>query len=580
MVNRALSSFRPAVRLSVFLLVLFARPAWAGDPLIERVDALAASGASELALRILDEAGASDPRDPRWETHERRRLDLHRALRQPQPIAARIRALPTEASPALRRHAAIRLAEASIEAGNGDGARDQLYAALAEVSGEERAHVLARLAALELARGRWREAESLLDQAGGTTSGPIERLRAEIDLRAGRPRAALSRAAAGGSPSGRLVLLTAALRAKARPPGEVLAEAQRLAQAAETEPGVRRAAWILRAEAARSAGQTVREISSLEQALALPDTGHHTYLQATADDLQTAYRRLGEAVGRSAGLRAADGAGWLAHAKTYTPDEGYYARAVYAFLAQASDAPSIRDTAQARLADSLLAAGLPATLEALYPPASRAAAPVPVRQRLLDAALARGDFKAAVSLMDELPPPAEDRALGWALRRARTLLYAGYRHEALVLLSSLLDEPRFDDEFAGAYLQVVFDLQALSLHEQALVLLEGISRRVDNARMQRELLYWQADSLAALGRHAAAAEHYLRSASHGGASPSDPWGQAARFHAAEALARARFVTDARSVYASLLKQTADPARRAAIEHQMQQLWLTERPGTP
>lgn len=569
------SSILPAV-LVFFLL---GGPSAAGDAVLERVEALAAAGAPRLALRVLDEAAAPAPEDPRWEAYERRRFELYRSLSDPAGLAARLEALPPEASSGLRRYATALLAEARLEAGDADAARELLATLLDQPPERERATLLARLAALELRQGRIKEAESLLERAGPAASEDAARLRAEIELRSGRPRAALARAAALASPEGRLLALAAALRAGARPPVEVIAEAQRLAQAAGAEPSLKRAAWLLRAEAARRAGQTVREVSSLEQALALPEGERHGYLSATGEDLWSAYRRLAEAVGRSAGLREGNAAAWLALARRYAPEEGYYARAVYAFVAQFAAMPAARETAQAALADSLLSAGLPGTLEALYAPA-HAAVPAVVRQRLLDAALARGDFKQAVSLMDGLPTPAGEAAARWNLRRARVLLYAGYRHEALVLLSGLLDQPRFDEDFAAAYLQVVFDLQTLALHEEALVLLEAVYGRVDNARMRRELLYWQADSLTALGRHAEAAERYLRSASHAGASPSDPWGQAARFHAAEALGRARLYADARAIYASLLKQTADPARRAAIEQQMQQLWLAAQATTP
>ncbi|BAU48925.1 hypothetical protein SVA_2375 [Sulfurifustis variabilis] len=554
----------------------------AGDPVLERVDAIVAAGAPELALRLLQDSPAPPPvpGESRWEDHERRRLQIHRSLNDVDGIAARLAALPASASPALRRYALGLLAEAKIEAGDAEGAHRILQQVIEENPDEQR-EALARLAALALDRGRLQEARSLLDRAGADgASEDIQRLRAEIDLREGRPRAALARASALGSAEGRLLALTAALRAKTRPPGEVLADAQRLAQAKETAPSLRRAAWTLRAEAARRAGQLVREIGSLEQALALPGAGGHAYLAASADDLWAAYGRLAQAVGRGAGLSQDDASAWLAQAEAYATEDGHYARALYAFAAQTAGVDTAREAAQVGLAESLLAAGLPATLDALYPPSMQATLPAAVRQRLLDAALARGDFKHAVALMDGLPPPSGDAASRWNLRRARVLLYAGYRHEALVLLSGLLDGPGIDEGFAGAYLQVVFDLQALELHQEALVLMEAVYKRVDNPRMRRELLYWQADSLTARGRHAEAAEYYLRSATHGGASPSDPWGQAARFRAAEALVRARLVSDARSIYAALLTQTTDPARRAAIEQQMQQLWLTGKATTP
>ena len=96
----------------------------AGDPVLERVDALVAAGAPELALRLLQDSPAPPPvpGESRWEDHERRRLQIHRSLNDVDGIAARLAALPASASPALRRYALGLLAEAKIEAGDAEGA--------------------------------------------------------------------------------------------------------------------------------------------------------------------------------------------------------------------------------------------------------------------------------------------------------------------------------------------------------------------------------------------------------------------------------------------------------------------------
>jgi tetratricopeptide (TPR) repeat protein len=121
---------------------------------------------------------------------------------------------------------------------------------------------------------------------------------------------------------------------------------------------------------------------------------------------------------------------------------------------------------------------------------------------------------------------------------------------------------------------VLFDLQAVDRHEEALRLLEALNARAQNEKLRRELLYWIADSQNALKHYQTAAELYLRSATFGGASGEDPWGHTARFHAAEALGRAGLVEDARRVYLKLHDVTPDPRQRAQIERQIQQLWLT------
>jgi hypothetical protein len=52
-----------------------------------------------------------------------------------------------------------------------------------------------------------------------------------------------------------------------------------------------------------------------------------------------------------------------------------------------------------------------------------------------------------------------------------------------------------------------------------------------------------------------------------------PWAQTAHYQAAEALAKAGMVDDARQLFDALLRVTTDPGRRAVINHSLQQLWL-------
>ena len=55
----------------------------------------------------------------------------------------------------------------------------------------------------------------------------------------------------------------------------------------------------------------------------------------------------------------------------------------------------------------------------------------------------------------------------------------------------------------------------------------------------------------------------------------DPWGQTARYQAADALAQAGMVRDARVLFQQLLKTTTDPGRRAMLNRQLQKLWLKQ-----
>jgi tetratricopeptide (TPR) repeat protein len=209
--------------------------------------------------------------------------------------------------------------------------------------------------------------------------------------------------------------------------------------------------------------------------------------------------------------------------------------------------------------------------------------PAVVRYRLADKALAEHNVKLAAELVRDLdqPPEDEDSEL-WTLRRARMLIYADQIGPGVTLLRDELGaREQMPADLADRYLQVLFDLQALNQHAEAAELLKRLYALVDAPALQREILFWQADSQTALGRHQEAAELYLRSATFGGGKGFDPWGETARFRAADELGKAGMVDDARSIYSALLRQATDPKRRVQIERQIQQLWLVRsKAATP
>ena len=109
-----------------------------------------------------------------------------------------------------------------------------------------------------------------------------------------------------------------------------------------------------------------------------------------------------------------------------------------------------------------------------------------------------------------------------------------------------------------------------------MALLEKLYHKTKATELQRELLFWMAESKVALGKSGEAAELYLRSAYHGQPKGGDMWGQSARYHAAESLAKAGNLEDARTIYQELLRFTPDAKRRAIIERNLQQLWLRKQ----
>ncbi|MDE2273235.1 MAG: hypothetical protein KGL00_03475, partial [Gammaproteobacteria bacterium] len=82
-----------------------------------------------------------------------------------------------------------------------------------------------------------------------------------------------------------------------------------------------------------------------------------------------------------------------------------------------------------------------------------------------------------------------------------------------------------------------------------------------------------ADSYKALGNYAQAAELYLRSATLTDPYAMDNWAKSARYQAAQMLAKAGYIEDARNVYQGLLNATSDPGQQALLRHDLQALML-------
>jgi tetratricopeptide (TPR) repeat protein len=104
--------------------------------------------------------------------------------------------------------------------------------------------------------------------------------------------------------------------------------------------------------------------------------------------------------------------------------------------------------------------------------------------------------------------------------------------------------------------------------------LKKLYTRATESQQQREILFWMADAVRGEAKFEEAAELYFRSASFNN-DGNDVWGQSSRYRAAEALAEAGLIQDARRVYESLLELTTDSKRRVILERALQQLWLKD-----
>ena len=564
----------------------------ADDDTLERIRVLTKGGATQLALNLLDQYQPADDQTESWMQWEKQRYALYRAQRSWAQLAERAARPPAGLPPEFVRWAKTEAARAHLNASDASGARRVLRDLLWREQGsrDERAEWRQLVIRGYLIENNIGDAHTALQQyrADFQANSPAwYELEATILIRAGKPQEAYALIGANKTHNGQLLALLAGLQGGELPPATVQKRANRLAEETRNKPALNHQAWLLVAEAAARANDPLRRMYALERALtdarehAAPDT----LLAANADDLWQAYDHYAEALGNEARLLVGNDAAWLEKAESYKRDDAQQARAFYAFLLGHAGLET-RQLAQQRLVDSLIEDGRAEVLRALFSASRRypdlGSVPEYARFRLADQALAGYDIAFAARLMQGLEnPPAGEDPDGWALRRARVLIYAGDQRGAQQLLNGILaDKKTLDDAFAERYIQVLFDLQAADQHTQAITLFKAVFKLVNNPRIQRESLYWTADSKAALGEHQQAAELYLRSATYQHPTGGDMWGQTARYHAAEELGKAGLTQDARLVYQALLRHADDAKQRAVIERNIQQLWLIEKKATP
>lgn len=558
---------------------------------LERVRALTKGGATQLALRLLDQHQPVATKTESWMLWEKERYALYRAQRNWAQLAERATSLPAGLPPEFVHWAKTEAVRARLSANDAEGARRVLRDLLWQEQGsrDERADWRQLVIRSYLIENNVSDAHTALQQYRDDfqVSSPAWRqLEATILIRAGMPKEAYALVGDIKTHDGQLLTLLAGLQGDMLPPVTVVARAFGLAEETRNKPALNHQAWLLVAEAAARANDPLRRMYALERALtnarehAAPDA----LLAANADDLWQVYEDYAEAAGNEARLLVGNDAAWLKKAESYKRDDAMEARAFYAFLLGHAGLDT-RKLAQQRFTDSLIEDGRAEVLRALYSASRRypdlVSVPEYARYRLADQALADYDISFAARLMQGLEkPPAGEDPDSWALRRARVLIYAGDQRGAVQLLNAILaGKKQLDDAFAERFIQVLFDLQAAGQHTQVIALLERVFQLNKNPRIQRECLYWMADSKAALGEHQQAAELYLRSAHYQHPTGGDMWGQTARYHAAEELGKAGLTQDARLVYQALLRHADDAKQRAVIERNIQQLWLIENQAT-
>lgn len=322
--------------------------------------------------------------------------------------------------------------------------------------------------------------------------------------------------------------------------------------------------------------------STAEQLLALSRTqvvlGDEYSIDA--DDLWQLYEQIGERAGNRYSLLKGNDSAWYKRAEEIRDKHPVRARGLYTVVAFSAAPTDSRQRAHKEIADSLSATdGGLEVISQLYMQSSRAGStenlPVEVRYRLVDHALSVGDITLAATMMASLPQPPEGEGyFDWQMRKARVLILEGeYQKGEQELKQSLQHITELNTDMIDRYLQVVFDLQTIRRHEQALALFDLLPIEAFDDKLKREIYYWKAESNYEIERYDQAALLYMKSAKTGDETMTDLWAQSARFKASDALLKAQLYDDAQYAYSELLRITSSDSRKRLIRQKLQHIRL-------
>ncbi len=597
--DRRLPVFVSGRRNRLLILVcalLLAGTAQAIDTVaLRELSQLARSGAPQLALRRMDaEQPAFETEPADWMTWERERLQILRSQGMDRALLARVAALPSGVGDDFLHQALTFAAESRLRLGENAAALAGLRALIwrhGEHADAAQMEAWRRLVVRAYVReGRVEDARLALlryRQDYGDDNAEFRWLSARVMLQGGRAASAMKLLQGVEQPRSRFLYQLAALQSGEADPEGVLHAAEAAAGAERTPPGLQRAWWSLAARAAARAGRQRDEILYLERALGLPADPELALLfpAVNADSLWRRYLDLGQQIGNDEQRLLGSDEDWYFPAVEVMEKDPLRARVFFAVLAEYTSDPRRRSLAHEYLVGLLDALpNGPRLVRTLYLEAARFAdvdtLPSVVRYRLIDKALAAGELQTASRLMAGLaePPRGQDR-FEWTLRRARVAIYTGDVDAGVAMLRALLDDSAADWSAGRGdrLVQILFDLQTVRHHREALGLFGALLDKPLEARQRRELLFWMAESLEALEQYDQAAYLYIKSATLTDPLAMDPWAQTARYRAAKALVSAGLLDDARRIFTSLMHATRDAGRKAVLKSEIQRLGLVARP---
>ncbi|MEE8365270.1 MAG: hypothetical protein V3R76_05750 [Gammaproteobacteria bacterium] len=578
-------------KIKYFLIPIFfglLSNTWA-DEKLDVLKNISAAGAPVLTLRMLDQAQPKVDVDLyEWILWEQERYAILSRWQQWNELLVRIEGLPTDLPEQFSQQATTFKARAYLEIGQTDTARRILRAQLWQTgvgAVSEYQTWRRQIIVSYLKDGRIDDARIAMlrfNQDFDTDDESWLLLRASVLIQAGRYEEAIQILQDLESWQARLTSLLAQFRAQRISAKELWLQVKSKAGEGELDDAELATLWALGYYAAQQMS-AVDRVVALENLFQIDGRSPIELFQLHADRLWRAYIEYAELVGNRAELLVGDDARWLDLAQKTSAVTPIKSRSLLALIMVKSADPAMvnsaaksylqtfgdTDTAERNLLGQLF------NNSEVYADADRI--PVIIKYQLVDLALIRADIDEATRLMSGMNTyPEGTSRFSWQLRHARVLILGGRYEEGNQILQALLAEyqqPNAED--TDRILQVLFDMQTVNLHEQVIAHFNQLLRVSIEAKQHREILFWIADSYKALKKYDQAALLYLRSAMLPGTLAMDPWAQTARFNAADSLQKSGLVDDARRIYTELLRVTKEPASRAMLKHNIQQLWLNQ-----
>ena len=558
----------------------------------ERLDLLkhiSAAGAPNLTLKMLDQAQPKIDEDLyEWILWEQERLAILSQWQQWDQLLVRIEGLPEDIPTQFKRQAATHQARAFLQLGQNRTAREvlrrQLWQTGAIESGE---YETWRRQVVEsyLGDGRIEDARVALlrfDQDFDSDDLDWLLLRARVLIEAERYEQAVLILQDHEAWQARLTSLYARFKLNRIDQAELWQQVKKRSASENLEVGESATLWALAYHAAQQMAPVDRVVA-LESLFRNSQPSPLQLFQMPVDLLWQAYLEYAELVGNRSELLLGDDAKWLELATRVSKATPVKARSLFAMLMLRSEDSKVANQAASGYmetfaeideAERILLGNLFNRSETF---SSARKIPAGIRYQLVDLALRTADIEEATRLMSGLSTiPEGASGFDWQLRQSRVLILGGRYEEGDQVLQNLISEYREPNvEATDRILQVLFDMQTVDMHPQAINHFSQLLRLEIEPKQRREILYWIADSYSGLEKYDQAALLYLQSAMLPAPDSMDPWAQTARYHAAESLQSSGLVDDARRIYLDLLAVTEDAARRSVLNHKIQQLWLNQ-----